>query len=832
LEPHAEGGKVKRLLLKLFSRRGVIAIGAILIALLVVHPSAGRLRWRISNSVSLAIGKRVQIGSVHLRFLPQLSFELDDFMIYDDPAFGSEPLLRAQDVTATLRLTSLVRGRFEVSSLSVSNASLNLTRDSEGRWNLEELLQRTAQISTAPTSSSFRESRPEFPYIEGSHARVNFKTGAEKTHFALTDAEFALWQQSEGSWGMRLKAQPIRTDLNLTDTGVINLTGSWRRGAPTGAPIEAAFQWKKAQAGQISKLITGEDKGWRGGVLISGGLSGTSAHLKIEADASVDDLGRNDIFSQGALPLAAHCEAQFSLPDNAVSDMDCSSPAGNGYVELKGDARGPGFSSYGLTLTANQVPAQSLVTVLQHTMASVPEKLSVKGLVNSSVQVTRMVGNDTAAWKGNGELIGLEIARGTASPVALEHVPFSIVPSPRPSLELGPVNIDLGRASQAQARASVSAAGYQASIRGDANVSRLLQLASAFGVPIPSVAAEGVSNVDLAMAGDWSSTPRAITGSAQLRNVRAQVRGLNAPLEIRAANLTLTADSVHVQNISAVAADTQWRGSMLIPRPCPTPKDCTLQFNLHAAEVSAVSLNKLLNPAARKQSWYKLLSFGDKATPYLLQARAGGKLSIDKLALGTANADQFSANVSLDKGKLTLSGFHCAAVGGKISGDWKADFSSKPPVYTGNGNVEDIVLDQLSDLMRNGWIEGVGSARYEFKTQGWGLQEVISNAGLNATFALKDGRFPRVVLTSKAGPLRVKSFDGELSLKDGDFSLDDAKLIEPDGIYRVSGTASLSGELKLKMVNEGAFGYDISGTLTRTLVSQLATTSARASLKP
>src|SRR5215475_5254589 len=117
--PHAEGGKVKRLLLKSFSRRGVIAISVVVIALLLVHPSAGRLRWRISNSISLAIGKRVQIGSVHLRFLPQLGFELDDFVIYDDPAFGSEPLLRAQDVTATLRLMSLVRGRFEVSSLSL-----------------------------------------------------------------------------------------------------------------------------------------------------------------------------------------------------------------------------------------------------------------------------------------------------------------------------------------------------------------------------------------------------------------------------------------------------------------------------------------------------------------------------------------------------------------------------------------------------------------------------------------------------------------------------------------------------------------------------------------
>ena len=823
---------MKRLLLKSFSRRSLITIAVVLIALLVARPQAGRLRWRISNSISLAIGKRVQIGSVHLRFLPRLGFELDDLLIYDDPAFGSEPLLRAQDVTATLRLISLVRGRFEVSNLSLNNASLNVTRDSQSRWSLEDLLQRTSQISTAPTSSGYRESRPEFPYIEASHARVNVKIGAEKTHFALTDAEFALWQESEAVWGLRLKARPIRTDANLTDTGVINISGSWRRGAPSETPIEATFQWKQAQAGQISKLIAGEDKGWRGGVLISGALSGTSKDLKIVADASVDDLGRYDIFDNDTLPIAAHCVALYNLPANSFSDLECSSPVGTGNLHLKGEAKGPAFSSYGFTLSVNQVPAQSLVTVLQHVAPSLPQNLDVKGLVNSSIEIGRTAASEPAAWRGDGELVNLAIVRGNGSPFLLDRVPFSIVPGTRPGVEVGPVDIALGRTSTVQVRGAVSLAGYEASIRGEANVPRLLQLASAFGVPVPTVAAEGVSTVNLTVAGDWSGTPSAVTGAAQVHNVRAQVRGLNAPLEIRTANLTLGSDSVRAQNINAVAGGMQWHGSMIIPRPCPTPKDCTLQFNVHAAEVSAASLNNLLNPAARKQTWYRLLSFGDKVAPYLLQARASGRLSIDKLALGTASADQFFANVLLDQGKLTVSGFHCAVVGGKINGDWKADFFAKPPVYVGNGNIEGIALDQLSDLMRNNWIEGAGSARYEFKTQGWGLQDVIANAGLSATFAVKDGRFPRVVLTTQGGPLRVKSFEGELSLKDGDISFEDAKLSAQDGIYIVSGTASVSGALNLKMVNEGAPGYDISGTLTRTRVSQLATTSARASLKP
>jgi len=105
---------VREMLSKSAYRRGLAAICVLLIALLVVRPQAERVRWRVSQSISLAVGKRVQIGALHVRFLPHLGFELEDFVIYDDAEFGSEPLLRAEDVTASLRFLSLLRGKFEI----------------------------------------------------------------------------------------------------------------------------------------------------------------------------------------------------------------------------------------------------------------------------------------------------------------------------------------------------------------------------------------------------------------------------------------------------------------------------------------------------------------------------------------------------------------------------------------------------------------------------------------------------------------------------------------------------------------------------------------------
>jgi AsmA protein len=133
------------------SRRGLwIIAAALLLALFLVRPGASRLKARITNSIGVALQRQVEIGNVHLRLLPRPGFDLQDFVVHDDPSFSAEPVLRAQEVSAALRLSSLLRGRIEISRLILTEPSLNLTRNSEGRWNIEKLLERTAQTTVAP----------------------------------------------------------------------------------------------------------------------------------------------------------------------------------------------------------------------------------------------------------------------------------------------------------------------------------------------------------------------------------------------------------------------------------------------------------------------------------------------------------------------------------------------------------------------------------------------------------------------------------------------------------------------------------------------------------
>ena len=306
-------------------RTGRVVTGFVLVfALFLARPGAQRLRTRIVRSISLALGRQVDVGWVKLRILPRPGFELENFVVHDDPAFGAEPVLQSSDVVATVRVSSLLAGRLEVSRLSLAEPSLNLVRNSEGRWNLQSLLERAAKIPSAPTSRARNEARPSFPYIEAEHGRLNFKFGPEKKPYALTEANFALWQDSENAWGLRLRAQPMRTDFNLSDTGNVELDGTWQRAARLGeTPLQFSLQWEGAQLGQATKLTFGQDKGWRGAIKFSAALTGTPEDLMLDADTSIQDFRRYDIAGGKALRLAARCGGHYSSTDHVLSRISC-----------------------------------------------------------------------------------------------------------------------------------------------------------------------------------------------------------------------------------------------------------------------------------------------------------------------------------------------------------------------------------------------------------------------------------------------------------------------------------------------------------------------------
>jgi hypothetical protein len=829
---------------KLFSKRVIGSTALLLLALFLVRPQSGLLHRKVAESLSMELGRRVEIAAIHIRFLPRPGLELENLIIYDNPEFGAEPLLRSPDVSAWLRVSSLLRRRIEISSLDLNNASLNLSRNSDGKWNFEELVERASKSSTAPTTAGKREPRRIFPYIEAGHARINFKDGLEKTHFAFTNAEFSLWQESENQWGMRLRGSPIRTDANLTDTGVISMNGVWQRAAVLyDTPVQFSLDWKQAQIGQMSRLLFGTDKEWRGSVALSSHFSGTLRNLQITSEASIDQLRRQDMPAGTDFTLAAECSAEYDSDQRSLTNVDCNSPTGDGSLELKGSAAGIPFSSYNLTLLAKNAPVQSAIELLRHVNQTLPRDLNATGNMDLAFSLRRASSSTAAQLLGEGEATGVRLSSRARTELILGRVPFALVtPSSTsksqavalnnfPKLQIGPINVALGRPVPVQAHLVISRSGYTASIRGEAGLKRLLQAAQMLRLPAPQVSAEGITSLDLNLAGAWDLATPALTGTAQLRAVHAQVRGMNSPFQVRRADLAIDNDAVRVKNLDALAAGSTWRGSLVIPRPCAAPDTCRIQFHLRSAETSALALNRLFNPLAAKRPWYKILAIGNSSN-YFAKATATGSVAIDKLILGGAVCTRFSSDLDLEKAKLSLTNTHGNLLGGQTAANFKADFSVRPPMYSGTGNFDGVWLSSISELMRTGWIDGEGSANYRFTTSGWNLQDLLKQAEVDAKFSIKDGEFPHILLSENAEPLRSSVFSGQLVFRDGAFSLDDTELVSDSGVFNVSGTASLTGDLDLKMTGENSGGYNVSGTLDQTRVSPITNPPTQAALKP
>ncbi len=831
------------------SKRVVVVLVVVLLALFLIRPGANRLRTRIVTSISLALGHPVDVTAVKLRLLPHPGFDLRNFVVHEDPAFGAEPLLRSSDVTASLRITSLLRGRIEIARLNLTEPSLNLVRNSAGHWNLENLIERAAKVPVAPTGKAKTEKRPGFPYIEADRGRINFKFGPEKKPYALTDADFALWQDSENAWGMRLKAQPVRTDFNGSDTGTLSVNGTWQRAASLqDTPLQFTLQWDRGQLGQLTKLAYGSDKGWRGGVTVSTTLTGTPANLAIVAAASVQDFRRYDIFGSGNLRLAGQCSGRYSSLDHTLSDVACAAPVSDGAVTLAGSLHGP-FSArnYDLSLTAHDVPVQSLIAFVRHAKQGMANDLIAAGRLNGNLKLERVVNGRSSdvVWEGRGEASGVELgSQFNKTELLLGDVPIVVSAGthPKPAiprltaetrLEIGPFNLALGRVAPATVRGWLSRSGYGFAIQGDTQLQRLLQVARTVGIPTQQPNAEGLANVDLQIAGMWSgfTAPRAV-GRAQLHSIHAIVRGLNAPLDIASANLSLTPDQINVQNLTASIADTSWRGSLTLPRQCVLPEYCPVRFDLHADEIATDQLNQVVNPYVRKQPWYHFLSSPPAGTPYLLTINAVGKLTANRVVVRKLTGTRVSAKLELMKGKLRVSDLRAEVLGGKHIGEWEADFTAKPPEYSGKGTFENIALDQLSEIMNDDWITGSATATYRMKTSGLDAGELFASSASTWKVEARDGLLRHVALSESSGPLPIHRLSLRLAMRDGKVEIEDGKLDSLSNIYRVSGSASLGRVLNVKLMREGAQGFSITGTLTEPHVSSIVSSETQAALKP
>jgi hypothetical protein len=833
----------------------MIMLAIVLALVLPPFINVNRYRGRVAGAISRALGREVAVSNIELKLLPRPGVVLYNFIAADDPSYGAEPMLRADTVTAYLRLTSLWRGRLEIGTLDLDNPSLNLVRRSDGHWNIEELVERASQTNPAPTSKRRPEARPRFPYVEASSGRINFKLGEVKKAFAFTDADFALWLESESQWGIRIEARPVRTDVNINDTGTLTLEGRLQRASNVrDTPVYLKLNYRDGPLGQLTKLIYGRDRGWRGTVRGSAVLTGTPASAAVTLDGQVTDFRRYDIAAGEALRLRTHCTGTYSSSGDSLYDVRCESPIGSGIVRIRGDAQNWGAGGYDLDISGEHIPAERVVAFARHTKKDLPPDLTASGEIGGAFTVRKSAAT-APKWSGGGQTTALALhANVLKQDLQLGEVQFA-VPSDEPSrpasrkspghrvpppvtnagfkLVIRPFPVPLGAASPATASVEFTEDHYNLHVTGEAEIGRLVSLAQAIGVGTPGIGLEGSTQMDLQVAGSWMGFAEPYpSGKLQVSTATAELQGVSEPLLVDTASVTLQNQQIDITAFSAgFSKGGQFNGSANFPVHCTGPENCVLQFDLRTQETSLTRLNQLLNPVFSRQPWYHLLDIGKRHEDALLKLRAQGRFSVAHFSLGDVTANNVNGSLELSSGKLRIHELRGDLLGGHQDGSWLADFTVSPPRFMGNGVVSKVSMSQVASLMHDSWATGNLDAEYSLSISGMTVANILTSASGTADFHWSNGTLRHLVLDGRGAPVAFSSFAGKVALQDGTFTMTDGRMQSNGTKYAVTGTAGTDRNLNMKLIRAGGTSYSVSGTLDKPTVQSVTAPAAEAALR-
>jgi hypothetical protein len=845
MEPHLSPGA----LIMSSTRKKIVAIVLVVLAMCIFLPpniNGARFRNRLASTLSAALGREVKVGSVKYRLFPRPGFDLYDFKVMDDPAFGAEPLLFCGKVTADLRLTSLWEGRLEIANLKLTDdvapPSLNLVY-SRDHWNLESLLLRVEQVPTAPTAKRSAEQRSRFPYIEASGGRINVKLGPEKKPYALTNTDFAFWLAAEDTWHIRLEGHPVRTDMNLNDTGTVRVEGDVKRSANLrDMPVKLQVSWEKSQLGQFSRLVLGQDKGWRGALDATAEVAGTLADLHLSATADLDSFRRFDI-NRNAMPrVRTRCLGDYT---KASLSLKCDTPLGTGGLLTTAHFT-PSAQNYDVSLVANRIPLSLLAALARQARRSLPDEFTATGDLNAAFGFHWHAGVHDFHGTGMSTPFLLQAPAGE-KPFPVSAVRFHIgagdtptalvakkkksstlaqpIPANAPSaaydtgsLTVDAFSVQMGPSTTLEVQGSLDSKGYFVSAKGMVPLERLLAFGHATGFRSQIVNTTASALVDLNVSGPWANfaAPK-LHGTAHLQNLAAWIPGVKDRLVMSEADAQITDTAVVLSKINGQFEHSPIAFTGLVSGPlnCTGNSPCPLQFDLHLDTLAISDVANLMG--FTEKGWS--LPFLSGSENKLPDFRAEGSLTVGELNIASMPLEKLAAHLELGDRSLTVNRLAAKVGGGNTQGEWKIDWSGSQPRYSGSGSVEGVMLDRVSPQNTVAgqvaqWLSGRAQVSYSTHFEGKTLQEMASSAGGRVEFEVSNGT-SRALALEAGRPLRFTGAQGALEIDKQAIKILPSKFRAENRIYQLSGTMSLANKQAKLKVNTTGTQWEITGTLEK-----------------
>jgi len=775
-----------------FIRWLALAIFGVIIASWCVSLAleGGWLRRSLETRLAAAFGRPVEVGRFEFAIWGGPELQADSVTVGEDPHFGQEYFLRAERLTASVRLAALLRGRLEFNRLSLSGPSLNLVRSADGAWNYETWLPPSSR-QALPQSPRSPDAEERVSQIDINGGRINFKRGADKLPFALVDVRGYLNLQSSGRWSLDLEARPMRAAVVLQRSGTLRLRGTVGGTSARLHPASLSLSWESASLADAARLARGTDYGLRGlldaelAARIDPAGNGEIGPWKIDGTVRLQGIHRWNLAGRDDNPglnLKFAAAWRPSEPLLEVTQWVVEAPHSN----LAGEANigwRHGFQPE-LDLQRSQLSFEDVIAWGHAFSSGLAGDLSIDGTagvegkmagwplhvqdlkVKTSVAAVRsdggkagplLIGPVQAAWSSS----SLGSSSLVLAPLSVRL--FSAEPSrgrgrlPSEAVPEGVFHIE-GALGPLQAGEGFREWPYQLTIAGQTK--RFQDLRTALAAAGWRYGAEwnveGPASLQFTATGALRRGATVFRGSLGFRDLSLSNEAVNFPIFISAANVEFSRGERRIEIAGARALGAEWKGTL------EKKADAGWSFDLSADRLKREDIARDLGQN-RRGLLYRMLPFGGSAAlapeaqAAIARINAHGHVSVRELDLAPLHLERVDATAEVRDGGLTLRRAEADLYGGRVSGEFRVQMG--PDVqYNFRGQVDRTDLSALAELSAlNSGIGGIASGEFELAAHGIGRQALLSSLEGEGFLHIQDATIEPLNVPSGAGDATVRT---------------------------------------------------------------------------
>jgi hypothetical protein len=752
--------------------------------------SAERYRRRLEMGLERALSRSVAFGAISFRLLPHPGFTIANAIVREDPAFGSEPMARVDRIDCDLAWRTLWRPGFEISRLRLLRPSLNLVRDSAGRWSLESLLMKSGFASppaeppdSGPAdTSAARAADPSVPagnlQLEVDEARLNFKIGSNKKPFAITNLSAQLnFDRSRRLLRFRLAGSPIRTDISLPTPGMLELSGEWAPGKDLAGPLDATLRTRGALLYDWAPLITGRNPEIYGVLDADFRLTGSIRVIKIDGQTQISQLHRStSIPPADSLPCAVYLRGEFDRNRGRAFLKSLDVDLAESHLHVTGAVdRIPTSPELDLVVALERSRLEDLVGLARRLWTD-PGAFGLSGRVDGLLAI-----QGPWAQRRYGGFFGARDVR-LNTPSGSFPVSELAVRIDTDGARLAPFRLGLAPRVELVAEGSLDRRGelphYELAVSAKALPLRdLMSFARAVGIrAAQNLDAQGIATATFNLAGTaWPFEQPTLTGHAELEAARL-LAPLTEPLNVPRARIQVKDRQILVDSWAAVIGSSVFSGRLQHRGEWKFPWEFDVRANALSLDEASLWFDVLghrrpLPLLGRRPGLGSLSSRRAAASNLFGGLNAKGRFTVPTLTYRAMTLRDFQASIEISERTVRVTGAKFRAGEGRGEGRVEVNLSIAPAQIVADVVLAGVDLRSAAPhlppaLARlRGSVSGTG----HFVAHGLTREEISESLSGVATLHLKNVLFgdfdPLETLARNAGWGAPEPTHGELGLR-------------------------------------------------------------------